>query len=448
MRAHRPLARPALAALAFLLAAAPLRLAAQGGDDAKSAVSKETRQRAHRMLAQVRDDVRKYYYDSTFHGLDLNARFTEASARLDQAPTNNHLWAGIAQFLAELNDSHTSFYPPSRVAQVEYGVSMQFLGDTCYVVGVKRGSDADKKGVRVGDVVLGIDAYKPHRSSFWTMQYVYNTLSPRPGLHLSLRAPDGTMRELDAMAKIEMGERIVDLDNPATVSRLINEYEAAVRIPTHYYQSLGDDVLLWKMPNFIYGDERGIDEMMGRAKKHRAVILDLRNNPGGAVRTLQYFVGGFFDREVEIGTEVTRAGRERLATKVRDRDPYRGLLVILVNSGSASAAEITARALQLEGRAIVVGDRTMGAVVVSRYYGHEVGFGRRVPYGASITVSDLVMSDGQRLEGVGVAPDHVVLPDGAALASRHDPQMAKALELVGVTMDAEAAGQLLRARAR
>ena len=244
-----------------------------------------------------------------------------------------------------------------------------------------------------------------------------------------------------------MGDRIVDYTDMATVSRLITEYEAAVRKPTQFYRPLGDGVLLWRMPHFYHGDELAIDEMMTLAKKHSAVILDLRNNPGGSAATLSYLVGGFFDREVLLGVQRTRAGESRLTTRVRDRDPYRGLLVILVilvNSGSASASEVSTRAMQLEGRAIVVGDRTMGAVVVSRYLPHEVGFGRRVQYGAMISIRDMVMSDGNRLEGVGVVPDHVVLPSGADLAAKRDPQLARALELVGVKMDPATAGALAR----
>jgi C-terminal processing protease CtpA/Prc len=99
--------------------------------------------------------------------------------------------------------------------------------------------------------------------------------------------------------------------------------------------------------------------------------------------------------------------------------------------------------MQLEGRAILVGDRTMGAVVTSRFYPREVGFGRVFTYGTSISVSDVIMPDGQRLENVGVTPDHVVLPTSADLVARRDPQMVKALELVGVTMTPEEAGKIL-----
>jgi len=169
-------------------------------------------------------------------------------------------------------------------------------------------------------------------------------------------------------------------------------------------------------------------------------VLDLRDNPGGAVRTESYLVGGFFDHDVTVGTERTRKGTEPLVAKARSKDPFRGMLVILVNGNSASASEIVARAMQLEGRAIIVGDRTMGAVMTSRYFGHEVGFGRQLNYGASITVSDVIMADGQRLERVGVTPDEIVLPTGADLAAKRDPAMARALAIAGATVTPEEAG--------
>ena len=67
-----------------------------------------------------------------------------------------------------------------------------------------------------------------------------------------------------------------------------------------------------------------------------------------------------------------------------------------------------------------------------------------LPYGASISMADVIMSDGNRLEKVGVMPNARVLPTGADLAARRDPQMAKALEMVGVLMTPEEAGRLSR----
>ena len=93
---------------------------------------------------------------------------------------------------------------------------------------------------------------------------------------------------------------------------------------------------------------------------------------------------------------------------------------------------------------MIVGDRTAGAVVTSISLWRDIGFERFFTYGMSVSVADVVMPDGSRLEGSGVIPDIVVLPNGRDIAERRDPQMAKALEIVGVTMDPVAAARLFR----
>ena len=76
----------------------------------------------------------------------------------------------------------------------------------------------------------------------------------------------------------------------------------------------------------------------------------------------------------------------------------------------------------------------------ARFYGHETSLGSQVLYGASVTVADLVMPDGQSLEHVGVEPDIVILPTAQDLADKKDPVLAKAAGMVGVKLSPEEAG--------
>jgi C-terminal processing protease CtpA/Prc len=102
--------------------------------------------------------------------------------------------------------------------------------------------------------------------------------------------------------------------------------------------------------------------------------------------------------------------------------------------------------MQIEKRGTVIGDRSAGAVMTSRFFPHTLGqdfYGRGslAFYGTSITVADLKMSDGFSLEKVGVTPDEVLLPTGADLAAGRDPVLARAITLLGGTMTAEQAGK-------
>jgi hypothetical protein len=102
------------------------------------------RARAHDMLRMVRDDLRRHYYDPGYRGIDLEGRFRTADSLLDQAQTIGQLIGAIARMVLELQDSHTIFIPPSQTIKVRYGWDIQMMGDSCYVVGVAPGSDAQQ----------------------------------------------------------------------------------------------------------------------------------------------------------------------------------------------------------------------------------------------------------------------------------------------------------------
>ena len=81
--------------------------------------------------------------------------------------------------------------------------------------------------------------------------------------------------------------------------------------------------------------------------------------------------------------------------------------------------------------------------MVSRYYPQRVSGERSdLLFGLSITNADVLMPDSQRLEVRGVVPDTIVLPTGADLAAKRDPQLARALAIAGVTVTPEEAGRL------
>ena len=105
--------------------------------------------------------------------------------------------------------------------------------------------------------------------------------------------------------------------------------------------------------------------------------------------------------------------------------------------------------MQLEHRGLVVGDRTAGAVMASRFFSHELGnelggVASHAYFATSITVADLRMSDGSSLEKVGVTPDEIVLPSGADLLAGRDPALARAITLCGGSITPEQAGTFYR----
>ena len=398
------------------------------------------RDRGRVMLNVIKGDIKKNYYDPNFHGMDLDVRFKVAEEKIKQATSLGQIFGIIAQTLIELEDSHTFFLPPSRPYTTEYGWQMQIIGDKAYVVAVKPGSDAEAKGLKEGDEIYSMDGFGPTRENMWKIQYTYNALRPKPGMHLQVIKPGGQEQEFDVMAKIKQGKRIVDLTG-SDVFDLIREEENESRLHRHRYIELGDDVFIWKMPAFDL-DESRVDDIVGKFRKRKALILDLRGNGGGYETTLLRLVSNLFDHDVKVGDLKRRKETKPITAKTRGDSVFAGKLVVLIDSRSGSAAELFSRIVQLEKRGTVIGDRSAGAVMRSKSYGHELGQDTVIFYGASVTDADIIMSDGKSLERLGVVPDEIRLPTNQDLAAKRDPVLAYAASLLGVTIPPEKAGAL------
>lgn len=397
------------------------------------------RERALLMLGVIKSDLKNKYYDPKFHGFDFDAKFKTAEEKLKQAASMGQAFGIIAQVVLDLNDSHTVFIPPQRPERIEYGWNMQMIGDKCFVVAVKPGSDAERQGLKIGDEVSSVEGFKPSRKDIWKMNYYYRALSPRGGLRVVVKSPGAEPRQLDLAAKIQKGKRVIHLLKDW--GELIREAEAEDRLDRHrFYQQ--DGIVVWKMPTFSYEPLQADSLMSDRVNGRTALVLDLRGNPGGYVETLERFVGNFFDHDVKIAD---RKGREELKpshAKGHGQSAFKGKLVVLIDSNCSSASEIFARLVQLEKRGIVIGDRSSGMVRESIVFPHELGTDSLILYGANISHADVVMSDGQSLEHTGVIPDELLLPTAEDMAAHRDPVLARAIELAGGKISAEKAGTL------
>lgn len=387
------------------------------------------RERVDQMLQRLKADLEEHYYDPKYHGLDLDARFTAAREKLKQATSLGQALGIAAQTLLDLDDSHTFFLPPSRPGIVDYGWEMQAIGDKIYVMAVRPKSDAEKAGLKPGDLVISVENFKPVRKDLWKVYYYFYALSPRRGLHVVVQSPGGEPRELDVPAKVREGNvldpfNLVDKQGPKQ----------------HRFYKEGD-VAVWKMGSFNL-DEPEVDGKIGGVDSSKTLIFDLRGNGGGLVLMLEQLVGHFFDRQVKIGDVKRRSEVKVMRSNKLGGTPYQGKVIVLIDSDSASASELFARTMQIEKRGLVLGDRSSGSVMQSKRHVHEIGAYGVVFYGASITDADIIMTDGKSLEHVGVIPDELLLPTAEDLAAKRDPVLARALELAGIKMTPEKAGTL------
>lgn len=370
-------------------------------------------------------------------GLDIDARFKAAEQRLKEATTRDQLIITVAQTMLELNDSHTFFLPPSRAARFEYGWEMHMVSDKAFVTAVKPKSDAESKGLKPGDLIVSVDDYAPSRDNIWKMYYRYYALMPSRGMRLAVQSPgESQPREMEVLAKIDRGANVVQWGD--IFVRYLRERRD---VEKDRYVEFGDDLFIWQMTSFA-ADEDHIDAMMGKAHKFKSLIIDLRGNGGGYTKTLERLASHFVDHDVKIADMKGRKEMKPILAKTRGASIYKGQLIVLIDSESASASELFARTIQLEKRGTVLGDRSGGAVMASRHYTHETGVGQVLYFGNSVTIADLIMADGKSLEKTGVTPDETILPTGADLAATRDPVLSRAAEVLGVKIEPEKAGTL------
>src|SRR3954469_12726535 len=400
---------------------------------AQSGLPKSDRALARKILRQVHDDLASHYYDRTFHGIDLDALFRAAEQRLETTATLNDAMADVSAIVFRLGDSHTTFLPPQHRLRVDYGWQMAMVGDVPLVTAVDPSSDAAASGLAPGDRVLLLNAVEPTRRNLARLAYFYRFVAPQARQQVAVLKPDGSARTMSIASRV-FGKPAADGDD------LVAELEDVLARARDRIAAIdGSDIVVWKMP--VFGNAQAVHDAIARARGHRALVLDLRGNGGGAADTLKALVAHCFDRDVVIATERRREKELReVATPAPSR--FDGALVVVVDSQSASAAEMFARIVQLETRGRVVGDRTAGAVMTSRMFPHKIeGLSF---YATSVTVGDVRMSDGASLETIGVEPDDIVVPTPADLAARRDPALAAAIRIAGGEVTPTEAGRLFK----
>lgn len=301
-------------------------------------------------------------------------------------------YGAIQGMLDTLGDkNHTVFFPPDVAKQQESSLEGSFEGIGAYVsleddvftiVAPIHGSPAEKAGILAGDAVLAVDGENITGVPEWEVISM-------------IRGPSGSTVTLTVLHPEE--EETVDI----AIERGHIDIESVLwsRIP-------GTDLVHLHITQFA-GDtsqelKRVLQEILAEEAAGtpvRGIILDLRNNPGGYLQEALR-VGSQFLPEQEVILHEKDA-RERITTY---RSEGEGLardipMVVLVNPGSASAAEIIAGALQENGRAKLIGEATVGTGTVLRPFSLSDGSVLR------LGVTNWLTPEYNLIKGKGIQPD-------------------------------------------
>lgn len=292
----------------------------------------------------------------------------------------------VARGLARaVDDPFTAYLPPELVAAVTSSKTALFAAttgidvwprDPTRVREVRRGTDAARSGVEPNDRILMIDGAST----------VGLTL---PEMASKLQGAN------DSIARLRL--KNADGERDLLVARTVVPESDIITT------RLDGGVQYIMLPAFKQGVAQRIKQIL-RDSAPRAVILDLRHNGGGYVPE-GVGVADLFLRDGAIGGVRSAPGRptEEYAAKT-DSDDVTAPLVVLVDSGSASASELLAMALKERKRATVIGTQTAGKGSVQRQI--------HMPDGGVLKVTSAyyVGPLGNRLGENGVTPDRFLAP--------------------------------------
>jgi carboxyl-terminal processing protease len=295
--------------------------------------------------------------------------------------------AAIDGMLRRIGDRWARFYTAEQFGGLQstlngyysgVGLWLDAMGKDTRIAGVQPGSPAGRAGVRAGDMVSSVDG-TPTRDL--TVAAVAAALRGRPDTGVAL--------------VVRRGARTVRFE---LVRAAMASHDVSVSLAA-------DRVLVVRVAAFTRGVGREVrGAVTGHSDRHSGgVVLDLRGNPGGlldeAVETASVFLAG--------GTVVTY---ERGGARPERLDAEAGgdtvtPLVVLVDGGTASAAEVVAGSLRDRDRAVIVGSRTFGKGSVQEPL--------RLADGSAIelTIGRYRTPSGRSLDGSGIDPDVAVNAD-------------------------------------
>jgi carboxyl-terminal processing protease len=303
-------------------------------------------------------------------------------------PPKELIYSAIKGTLRGL-DPHSSFLDPDSYKEMQVettgsfgglGIEITLKDDILTVVSPIEGTPAYRAGLHTGDRIVKIDGLVTK-----DMQLVdaVKRMRGKPGSKVTI----SVVREGWTEPK--------DFD-------IVREQ---IRVQSVRSHDLGNGVAYIKLRQFQEQSPHDIEAALEKFDKAgmKALVLDLRNDPGGlltaAVEVSEKFID---DGRLVVYTE-GRVRNQNMRFSAHAKKGYTKMpMVVLVNQGSASASEIVAGALQDWGRAIVVGTQTFGKGSVQTIIPLSDGSGLR------LTTAKYFTPKGRSIHGKGITPDIIV----------------------------------------
>lgn len=314
--------------------------------------------------------------------------------------------------LLGLGDPYTFYYTPEEYAELweddegEYAgvgiqISTSYLTNLCTVSRVFDNGPAREAGVQKGDILYMVEDL-----------YV-NSATVNDAVDIMRGTPGTTVRVVFLRGTEEIAFDLV------RANITVNRIESGMLTEDVGY------IFLYEFAGSCAADfETAVKKLESQGAK--ALIIDLRDNPGGWVEDAEKIGDIFLDAGTLCYLQYNDGSREYYKTKAGKTEMP---LVVLMNENSASSSEILAGALKDRADATIVGVQSYGKGIVQTVVGLDDGAGMQM------TIAQYYTPNGNAVHKVGITPDvEVQLPAGDngmyEFGDLNDPQLAKALEII------------------
>ncbi|MCW5965595.1 MAG: hypothetical protein KIT83_16275 [Bryobacterales bacterium] len=394
---------------------------------AQSSIGKQTREETFRVVWET---VRDRYFDPSFGGLDWTAIRGEYHPRALNAPDDTAFYQVLQEMVDRLGQSHFHVMPPfwvttrqiARRGGATAGIQLAAAGEQMLVWRISPETAAEVPALKPGCVIeqsgeVRLDSLREEAlheqpnariAARLFFEAAGHALTGGYGerLPLHFRCGDGPPQMATVTLRGSSGERSEQL---GLMPPMETEFEV---------QRLPGDIVAVRFNLFVMTLLPRIRAVIQQAAADGAqgIIFDVRGNPGGIGAMANGLTGYLVRERTSLGAMKMRGAELKFLAFPQD-GAYLGPVAVLIDGNSASTSEIFAAGLQELGRAVVVGERSMGAALPS--------FLAELPRGAILqyAVADYLTPKGVRIEGQGVKPDIPVSQDAASLLAGKDAQL-------------------------
>lgn len=317
------------------------------------------------------------------------------------------LYGAISGMVSSLGDPYTTFLPPeeNKIVQAELGGNFEGVGielgyknNQLVVIAPLEDTPASRAGVLPGDYIIKIDNQEATGLSL-------------PEAVKKIRGQKGTK------VTIELFREGKEKPFPLELTR------QNIHVTSVTFALKDNAVGYLKISRF--GDETNQewDEAVQKARQAqvKTVVVDVRNNPGGYLKSAIYIGGEFINGP--IVKQENSDGSKQTFSAERTGKLLQTPVVVLVNKGSASASEILAGAILASNRGKLVGEKTFGKGTIQEVQPLDAGAG------IHITRARWLLPNGYWVHEKGLEPNVVIPLTSEDIKAGKDPQLDKAIEV-------------------